>query len=66
MCRFLLQPHPRPPRFQALMAEGLLSRISLMEMVGTAYWAVKSKLSVFSVTKHGAERFTRDLCEAGK
>ena len=56
MCRFLLQLHPRPPHFQALKAKGNLSRISPMEMVGTAYCAVKSKLSVFSVTKHGDGR----------
>lgn len=62
-------PSPAPPSsasFPGANGKGLLSRISPMEMVGTAYCAVKSKLSAFSVTKHGAERFTRDLSEDGK
>ena len=62
-------PSPAPPSSASFSgANGRRALVShfTMEMVGTAYCAVKSKLSVFLVTKHGAERFSRDLCEAGK
>lgn len=58
MCRFLFQPHPRLPRFQALMVKGHLSRISPMEMVGTAYCAVKSQLQNMVMGDKSYQGFT--------